>query len=165
MEEYLTVLKDLLIVISPIIVAYISYRSSKKTKEDIRLDIEKSLKEKDAETSQIIQKISAELESQKQLMSWNNSIPQTNEYTKMVGAERYGNISSLKNLTDNVRNYIDTQNLSTEELKEIKSMLMKVNLPLEEEHLYPYEIPYIIDYKKLLRHIDDLLSSLNSSES
>lgn len=50
MSNYLTALKDVLVVLSPIIVAYISYRSNKKTKEDIRLEIEKSLKEKDAET-------------------------------------------------------------------------------------------------------------------
>ena len=57
MSNFLTALKDVLVVLSPIIVAYISYRSNKKTKEDIRLEIEKSLKEKDAETYQIIQKI------------------------------------------------------------------------------------------------------------
>ena len=51
MEEYLIALKDVLVVIAPIIIAYISYRSNKKSKEDIRLEIEKSLKEKDAETS------------------------------------------------------------------------------------------------------------------
>ena len=45
MSDYLTALKDVLVVLSPIIVAYISYRSNKKTKEDIRLEIEKSLKE------------------------------------------------------------------------------------------------------------------------
>ena len=37
MSDYLTALKDVLVVLSPIIVAYISYRSNKKTKEDIRL--------------------------------------------------------------------------------------------------------------------------------
>ena len=162
MEEYITALKDVLVVIAPIIIAYISYRSNKKSKEDIRLEIEKSLKEKDAETSQIIQKINAELESQKQLASWNNSMPQTNEYTKLAGIERYGNISSLYNLIVNVRNYIDTQNLSAKELEEIKSMLIKINLPLEEDKLYPYEIPYIMHYKKLLRDIDNLISSSNT---
>ena len=78
MEEYL---KDILVVLSPIVVAYISYRSNKKSREDIQLEIEKSLKEKNAE-----------LESQKQLASWNNSMPQVNEYTGLVGVERYGNI-------------------------------------------------------------------------
>jgi len=156
---YLIAIKDIMVVLAPIIVAFISYMSNKKSKEDIRLEIEKSLKVKDAETSQIIQKINAELESQKQLVSWNNSVPQTNAYTELAGTERYGNISALQDLICKINNYINTQNLSTEELEEIKSLLMKVNLPLEEDHLYPYEIPYIIDYKKLLRHIKDLILS------
>ena len=54
MDAYLTAIKDILVIISPIIVAYISYRSNKKSKNDIRLEIEKSLKEKDADTSQIL---------------------------------------------------------------------------------------------------------------
>ncbi len=79
MENYLMALKDILVILSPIIVAYISYRSNKKSKREIRQDIEKIVREKDAETTQILQRISAELESQKQLASWNNSLPQTNE--------------------------------------------------------------------------------------
>ena len=62
MSEYLVALKDILVVLSPIIVAYISYRSNKKSRKDIQLEIEKSLKEKDAETSQLLQRIAAELE-------------------------------------------------------------------------------------------------------
>lgn len=69
MDNYLIALKDLLMVLSPIVVAYISYRSNKKSKREIQQEIEKSLREKDAETSQILQKIGAELESQKQLAS------------------------------------------------------------------------------------------------
>ena len=53
MEIYITVIKDILVIATPIIVAIISYRSSKKTERDIRLELEKSLKEKDADTSQI----------------------------------------------------------------------------------------------------------------
>lgn len=79
MDAYLTAIKDILVIISPIIVAYISYRSNKKSKNDIRLEIEKSLKEKDADTSQILAKINAELESQKQIISWNNSLPKSDE--------------------------------------------------------------------------------------
>ena len=151
-----------MVVIAPIIIAYISYRSNKKSKEDIRLEIEKSLKEKDAETSQIIQKINAELESQKQLSSWNNSMPRVNEYTRLAGAERYGNISGLLDLILKVRNYINTRTLTIDELTEIKNMLLKINLPLNEEHLFPYEIPNIIDYNKLIRDIDEMISTINN---
>ena len=70
METYIAAIKDFLVVVAPIVVAYISYRSSKKTARDIRLELEKSLKEKDADTTQMLAKISAELESQKQIISW-----------------------------------------------------------------------------------------------
>lgn len=53
---YLIAIKDIMVVLAPIIVAFISYMSNKKSKEDIQLEIEKSLKEKNAETLQIIQK-------------------------------------------------------------------------------------------------------------
>ena len=84
MDTYLTALKDIVIVLAPIIVAYISYKSNKKNRRDIKLEIEKISKEKEAETKQILEKISAELESQKQLMSWQNSMPQTNEYLQRL---------------------------------------------------------------------------------
>lgn len=69
MNTYITALKDIFIIIVPIVVAYLSYRSNKKTENDIRLELEKSLREKDADTSQMLAKISAELESQKQISS------------------------------------------------------------------------------------------------
>lgn len=163
MEEYLTALKDILVVLSPIIVAYISYRSNKKTKKDIRLEIEKSLKEKDAETYQIIQKINTELESQKQLATWNNSLPQTNEYTQLAGTERYGNICSLTLLVNNINSYINSNSLSLAELQEVKTLLSKVVLPLEEDKLYAYEVIYIINYNRLIRRIDKLISEAQSN--
>ncbi len=157
MEDYLIAIKDILVIVVPIIVAYISYRSNKKSENDIKLEIEKNLKEKDADTSQILQKINAELESQKQLISWNSSVPQTEKYTELAGTERYGNICSLGMLVNCVGNYINTVTLSIEELTEIKTLLGKVNLPLEEDTLYAYEIPYIIDYKHLIKRIDTLI--------
>ena len=163
MNEYLTAIKDILLLLSPIIVAYISYRSNKKTKEDIRLEIEKSLKEKDAETCQIIQKINAELESQKQIATWNLSLPQTNEYTQLAGTERYGNICSLNLLVNNINSYIDSNSLSLVELQEIKMLLNKVMLPLEEDKLYAYEVTYIITYNRLIRRIDKLIEETQSN--
>ena len=129
------IIKDIAVVLIPSGVSIITCIINKKTKKDIQLELEKNLKEKDADTLQIIQKINAELESQKQLVSWSNSIPQTNAYTELAGTERYGNINTLHDLIDKVYNYINTQNLSTAELEEIQSLLMKVNLPLEEDHL------------------------------
>lgn len=43
MSNYLIALKDVLVVLSPMLIAYIDYRSNKKTEKDIRLEIEKSL--------------------------------------------------------------------------------------------------------------------------
>ena len=154
MEDYLMAIKDILVILSPIVVAYISYRSNKKSKREIQQEIEKSLKEKDAETSQILQKIGAELESQKQLASWNNSLPQTNEYTGLAGTERYGNISALSGMVTSIRASISANLFSLEDLREIKKMLEKITLPGEDENLYPYEIPYFISYKKLVKDID-----------
>lgn len=57
METYITAIKDILVIVAPIVIAYISYRSNKKTTHDIRLELEKSLKEKDADTTQMLTKI------------------------------------------------------------------------------------------------------------
>lgn len=154
MDNYLIALKDLLVVLSPIVVAYISYRSNKKSKREIQREIEKTIKEKDAETSQMLQRIGAELESQKQLASWNNSLPQTNEYTSLAGAERYGNISALSGMVTSIRSSINDNLFSLEDLREIKKMMGKITLPGEDESIYPYEIPYLITYKKLVKDID-----------
>lgn len=111
MDAYLTAIKDILVIASPIIVAYISHRSNKKTKRDIHLELEKSLKEKNADTSQILAKINAELESQKQLISWNSSLPQKDKYIDQIEILRYGNIAGLPDLTMKVSSYIERNNL------------------------------------------------------
>ena len=142
METYITAIKDILVVVAPIVVAYISYRSNKKTTRDIRLELEKSLKEKDADTTQMLAKISAELESQKQIISWQNSLPRVDSYVNQMDQVRYGNISGLP-----------------EELKDIHSMLLKIKLPTNETELYPFEIPIIIDFQKMLHTIEEKISS------
>ena len=157
MDNFITALKDILIVITPIVVAFISYRSNKKSKNEIRQEVEKSLKEKDAETSQILQKISAELESQKQLAVWNNSLPMTNDYTQLAGKERYGNISALNGMIESVYKSLEDKKYTADDLLELKAMLKRINLPNGDEPLYPYEIPILISYNKLVKYIDDLI--------
>lgn len=164
MGDYLMAIKDILVILSPIVVAYISYRSNKKSKREIQQEIEKSLKEKDAETSQMLQKIGAELESQKQLASWNNSLPQTNEYTGLAGVERYGNISALSGMVTSIRSSIDANLFSLEDLREIKKMMGKITLPDEDESLYPYEIPYLISFKKLVEDIDLMIQEAEKNK-
>ena len=90
MENYIIAIKDILVIVVPIIVAYISYRSNKKTARDIHLELEKSLREKDADTTQMLAKINAELESQKQMSSWQNSLPRMDQYVDEIGDIRYG---------------------------------------------------------------------------
>lgn len=158
METYITAIKDILVIATPIIVAIISYRSSKKTERDIRLELEKSLQEKDADTSQILAKISAELESQKQILSWQNSMPRTDHYIDKMDQIRYGNIAALPDLTQKVSGYISRDDLPLEELKEIHTMLLKVKLPTNEAELYPFEIPIMIDFLKLLRTIEEKIA-------
>ncbi len=126
------------------------------------MKLEKSLKETDAETQQILQKISAELESQKQMATWNSTIQLTDEYSKLVGPERYGNICSLTQLISNIGMYIDTNNLTLEDLQEVRVLLGRISLPLEEDKLYSYEIPYIIDYNRSIRRIDKMIESILS---
>ncbi len=87
--EIMGLIKDIVVVATPIVVAVITYRGNKKSKKDIQLEIEKIKSEKSAETNQMLQKIFGELESQKQLISWQNSIPQTNEYQKLIDIKRY----------------------------------------------------------------------------
>lgn len=157
------IIKDIAVVLIPSIASIVTCFINKKTKKDIQLELEKNLKEKDADTLQIIQRINAELESQKQLLSWNNSMPQVNEYTNIVGVERYGNIGALQDLNSKVRKFIETKSPTLEELKEIKELLLKVKLPQNEEHLFPHEVPLLIEYNKLVRDIDDRIFALNSS--
>jgi len=158
METYITAIKDILVIVVPIIVAYLSYRSNKKTACDIRLELEKNLKEKDADTTQMLTKINAELESQKQILSWQNSMPRTDQYINKIDQIRYGNISGLTDLTQKVSGYIQRNNLSLEELKNIHAMLLKIKLPTDEQELYPFEIPIMIDFLKMLHTIEEKIA-------
>lgn len=159
METYITAIKDILVIVAPIVIAYISYRSNKKTTHDIRLELEKSLKEKDAYTTQMLTKINAELESQKQIISWQNSLPRVDCYVNQMDQIRYGNISALPDLTQKVTTYISRNDLPLEELKDIHAMLLKIKLPTNETELYPFEIPIMIDFKKMLHTIEEKISS------
>jgi len=49
------------------------------------------------------------------------------------------------------------------ELQEVKMLLSKVVLPLEEDKLYAYEVTYIINYNRLLRRIDKLIEDARSN--
>lgn len=163
MEAYITAIKDILVIIAPIIVAYISYRSNKKTARDIRLELEKSLKEKDADTAQMLARINAELESQKQISSWQNSLPRMDQYVDKMDQIRYGNMCGLTDLTQKVSRYIQRDDVPLEELKSIHTMLLKIKLPTDEPELYPFEIPIMIDFLKMLHTIEEKIAEQEQS--
>ena len=158
----ISILKDILLVLSPIIVAIISYKSNKKSKTEVQQEIEKILQEKNAETSQILQKINAELDSQKQLAVWNNSLPQTDEYMNLAGAERCGNISSLPAFIAETNMFLSSKSYSEEDLLELKSLMERVVLPDDNQSIYPYEISRIIAFKKLKRDVYQQLEQYKS---
>ena len=164
MKEYLIALKDILVISIPIIVAFISYKGSKKSQKDIKLEVERITKEKEAETKQILEKISAELESQKQLLSWQNSLPQTNEYTKLIETKRFGNISALPQLCQSIYVILNS-NPSLDALTELTRMLERIDLPGEDSELYPHEVSILLSYKMARNSVDVQIKKLTAEES
>ena len=164
MKEYLIALKDILVISIPIIVAFISYKGSKKSQKDIKLEVERITKEKEAETKQILEKISAELESQKQLLSWQNSLPQTNEYTKLIETKRFGNISALPQLCQSIYVILNS-NPSLDALTELTRMLERIDLPGEDSELYPHEVSILLSYKMARNSVDAQIKKLTAEES
>lgn len=163
MDTYLTALKDILVIIAPIIIAYISYRSNKKTRTDIKYEVERMTKEKEAETKQILDKIGAELESQKQLISWQNSMPQTNEYTSLIEVKRFGNVSALPKLCQDIRDSL-CRNPSMQSLIELNTMLNCIELPNDGEELYPHEVPIILNYKIVRHELELYITRMSSGQ-
>lgn len=164
MDTYLTALKDVLVVLTPIVVALISYKSSKKTQSDIKLEVERVTKEKEAETKQILDKINAELESQKQLLTWQNSMPQTNEYLGLLGPKRSGHISALTKLCQDIHVILQL-GPSTELLIELNQMLDRIELPREDEDLFPHEVPIILNFRMARQKINEYLAQLPGTDS
>jgi len=159
METYLVAIKDVLVVVIPIIVAFISYKSGKKSQKDIRLEVERITKEKEAETKQLLEKISAELESQKQLLSWENSLPQTNEYTNLIDRKRFGHISALPQLCQSI-SIILSSNPSLDALTDLTKMLDCIDLPKDGTELFPHEVPILLNYKMVRRNVDRYIGGL-----
>ena len=164
MEAYLTALKDMLVVVAPIIVAYISYRTSKKSQNDIKLEVEKITKEKEAETKQILDRIGAELESQKQLITWQNSLPQTNDYLNLLDKKRAGHISALPKVCQDISAMLQLCP-SMEMLTDLNQMLDRIEVPKDDEDLFPHEVPILLNYKLLRQEINNRLHCLRLEDS
>ena len=159
MEAYLTAIKDILVIIIPVVIAYISYKSNKKSQKDIRLEVERITKEKEAETKQLLEKIGAELESQKQLLSWQNSLPQTNEYTSLLDRKRFGHVSALPQLCQSI-NMMLNSNPSLDVLTELVKMLDRIDLPDDNTDLFPHEVPILLNYKMVRQNVDQYIERL-----
>ena len=164
METYLIAIKDILVVVIPIIVALISYKGSKKSQKDIKLEVERITKEKEAETKQLLEKISAELESQKQLLSWQNSLPQTNEYTGLIDKKRFGHISALPQLCQSI-NMMLNSNPSLDVLTELVKMLDRIDLTDDNTDLFPHEVPILLNYKMVRQNVDQYIERLLAAPS
>ena len=134
----------------------LAYRSNKKTQSDIKLDVERITKEKEAETKQVLDKIAAELESQKQLISWQNSIPQTNEYSSQMGIKRFGNVSALPKLNEDIMSILSL-NPPVETVEKLNRMLDQLELPSENDELYPHEVPILFNYKLMRNAVNAYL--------
>lgn len=61
--------------------------------------------------------------------SWNTSTPTTQKYLDEVDVRRSGNVMSLQNLIPTVLGQVE-QSSDLDELKLIKEMLLKIELPL-----------------------------------
>ena len=159
MGPYMEAIKDILVVLSPVVIAYMSYRSNKKTRRDIKLEVERITKEKEAETKQILDRIGAELESQKQLITWQNSMPQTNEYLGLLDKKRAGHVSALSKLCLDIHAIL-LSGPSVEMLNELNQMLDRIELPNDDEDLFPHEVPIILNYKMMRKEINNHLQQL-----
>lgn len=130
----------------PIVVATISYLSNKKSRKDLKFELTK---------------MTAELENQKQMHSWQNSMPTTIKYMEIIGVERQGNISNLDSMVEKIKPIIEKETLTKDELINIKGMLSKIKLPNDNENLYPHEIPILINFNRALADIDNLIEICN----
>ena len=85
-------------------------------------------------------------------------MPRTDQYVDKMDQIRYGNICGLTDLTLKVSGYIQRDNVPLEELKSIHTMLLKIKLPTDEPELYPFEIPLMIDFLKMLHTIEEKIA-------
>lgn len=53
--------------------------------------------------------------------------------------------------------------MSLQEFSDIHDMLLKIRLPIDEQELFPYEIPIMIDFLKLFRTIEKKMDALNAT--
>ncbi len=145
--------KDIVLLIIPIITTWLTYRTNKKSKKELNNELAVYLKKQNNATANEIKKMQKELEVQNMRSSWESSTPLTQKYMEEIEPLRVGNVMNLPNLISAIDQEIKKTN-DLKELKFIKEMLLKIELPFEEEHLLPHELPNLIHFKKLLNYLD-----------
>jgi|GEM_PF-3195223 len=145
--------KDIVLLIIPIITTWLTYRTNKKSKNELNNELAVYLKKQDNATANEIKKMQKELDVQNMRSSWESSTPLTQKYMEEIEPLRVGNVMNLPNLISAIDQEIKKTN-DLKELKFIKEMLLKIELPFEEEHLLPHELPNLIHFKKLLNYLD-----------
>ena len=145
--------KDIVLLIIPIITTWLTYRTNKKSKKELNNELAVYLKKQNNATANEIKKMQKELEVQNMRSSWESSTPLTQKYMEEIEPLRVGNVMNLPNLISAIDQEIKKTN-DLKELKFIKEMLLKIELPFEEEHLLPHELPNSIHFKKLLNYLD-----------
>lgn len=78
-----------------------------------------------------------------------------------VGYKRCGNVMNLQSLIPIIRQEIE-ESSDLDELKMIRKMLLKIELPFDAEDLLPYEIPHLIQFNKLLVTLEEKIRNLES---
>lgn len=157
-------IKDIVLITVPIITAYLTYRSNKKSKKELNDELEVRLREQDNETANEIKKMQKQMEVRNMESSWDSSTPTTQKYLEEVGHKRCGNVMNLQSLIPPVRWEVE-QSYDLGELKMIREMLLKIELPFDEEHLLPNEIPQLIQFKKLLSFLEQKISAIENQEN
>ena len=91
-DNTLQTIKDIVLIVVPIITAYFTYRTNKKSKKELNAELEVHLKEQDNETANELKKMQKQLEVQNMQSSWETSTPTTQKYIDEAGAKRYGSL-------------------------------------------------------------------------
>lgn len=133
--------KDIILAVSgilvPISVAYINFKQNKKTKNDIENELYK--------------------------LKTENLLKHCDEYNQMIGIKRLVNVGDVEILANNILNYLNTHpNMSLDELRSINNKIERIDLPNEDEELYPCEISSLLKVEELKRNISDRINKLEN---
>ena len=90
--------KDIVLLIIPIITTWLTYRTNKKSKKELNNELAVYLKKQNNATANEIKKMQKELEVQNMRSSWESSTPLTQKYMEEIEPLRVGNVMNLPNL-------------------------------------------------------------------